>query len=993
MGRWRKPASVAGLAMFVLSVLPCESRAAIEDFVNQPIGSVQLVQDGRPIDEPVVLELVQTRVGQPLTIVDVRQTLTHLYGLGRFQDIRVIAARGERGVALTYELVPRQTVDRLVFRGPLGLSQDRLRRAIVDRFGASPNPGRVREMADSLTSLYRDYGYQHSVVHVRVEAEQPEHSMLVFEIDSGPRATISTVDIEGRPLLTRATLLDRLYVAPGEPYDRPEILAGIERVTDDLRERGYYEARVDHKALFTIDGRSVDLIVSVEPGPHFEVAFQGDPLPSRQRSELVPVRREGSVDQDLLEDSKRSIEEYLFGQGYRDATADLARTGDEQEQRVVVSIKRGRRYEISDISFEGNQTITSGEIAEIVDVERGDPWVRSTLENAAARVAEEYRRRGFVAATVKTDSVTATDPAATDGGDSVPVSVRITLVEGVRTVVGTINFTGNIALSADILQSALTLRPGEPYYAPRLSTDLDAVVLHYLNRGYQSATADAKVDFSEDRTRADLTFAIVEGPQVFVDHILIVGNTRTRAETIQRELAVRSGQPLSFTDIVESQRRLSALGLFRRVRITELRHPGAETSRDLLVTVEEAPLTTIGYGVGLEGGRRLRRTEEEEGAVEVFEFAPRGFFEVGRRNLWGKNRSVNLFTRVSFRAHETIPAESDPGQPAPTTPETTYGFNEYRVLGTFREPRVFGTAADALITVYLEQAIRSSFNFNRRGVRAEAARRVGGTLSVVGRYEIDRTRLFDEQINPADRPDIDRLFPRVRISSFSASLLHDTRDDALDPIRGRLVGIDGELAGRAIGSEVGFAKTFLQGFIYRRVPGTERVVFVGGARLALGAGFPREVTETDEDGNPVLDPDGNPVVEEVSDLPASERFFAGGDTTVRGFAQDRLGRPDTFDSDGFPTGGHALVIFNAELRVPVWRELGAVAFLDSGNVFRVVDDLNLGHIRGGAGFGIRYRSPIGPLRIDLGFKFNRERFANGAIEPRTALHISLGQAF
>jgi outer membrane translocation and assembly module TamA len=131
----------------------------------------------------------------------------------------------------------------------------------------------------------------------------------------------------------------------------------------------------------------------------------------------------------------------------------------------------------------------------------------------------------------------------------------------------------------------------------------------------------------------------------------------------------------------------------------------------------------------------------------------------------------------------------------------------------------------------------------------------------------------------------------------------------------------------------------------------------------------------------------------VSDLPASERYFAGGDTTVRGFAQDRLGRPDTFDSDGFPTGGHALVIFNAELRVPVWRDLGAVAFLDTGNVFAVVDDVSLGHLRGGAGFGIRYRSPIGPLRIDLGFKLSRERFANGDLEPRTALHISLGQAF
>ena len=153
------------------------------------------------------------------------------------------------------------------------------------------------------------------------------------------------------------------------------------------------------------------------------------------------------------------------------------------------------------------------------------------------------------------------------------------------------------------------------------------------------------------------------------------------------------------------------------------------------------------------------------------------------------------------------------------------------------------------------------------------------------------------------------------------------------------------------------------------------------------------MTSTDENGDPILDPDGNPVMEELRDVPASERFYAGGDTTVRGFALDRLGRPDTFDADGFPKGGHALVIFNAELRVPVWRISARSASWIPATSSRLVDDLDLSLIKGAAGFGIRYRSPIGPLRIDLGFKLTRDRFANGELERRTALHISLGQAF
>ena len=112
------------------------------------------------------------------------------------------------------------------------------------------------------------------------------------------------------------------------------------------------------------------------------------------------------------------------------------------------------------------------------------------------------------------------------------------------------------------------------------------------------------------------------------------------------------------------------------------------------------------------------RTDETGEAVERFELAPRGFFEIGRRNLWGKNRSVNLFTRVSLRdARRRAGRGRDAG--CRRAPRAATGFNEYRVVGTFREPRVFGSRSDVLVTGILEQAIRSSFNFARR----EAARR------------------------------------------------------------------------------------------------------------------------------------------------------------------------------------------------------------------------------------------------------------------------------
>jgi translocation and assembly module TamA len=130
----------------------------------------------------------------------------------------------------------------------------------------------------------------------------------------------------------------------------------------------------------------------------------------------------------------------------------------------------------------------------------------------------------------------------------------------------------------------------------------------------------------------------------------------------------------------------------------------------------------------------------------------------------------------------------------------------------------------------------------------------------------------------------------------------------------------------------------------------------------------------------------------VEDLPASERFFAGGDTTIRGFALDTVGAPNTISSTGFPRGGNAVLLMNGELRVPVWKDIGAVTFMDGGNVFDRVTEFDLGELRGSVGFGLRYRSPIGAIRFDVGFKLDR-RVIGEELEPRRAFHFSLGQAF
>ncbi|PYR29134.1 MAG: hypothetical protein DMF92_12565 [Acidobacteria bacterium] len=969
-----------GLALLLIGFSQA-ARAAVGDYLGKPVATVRLVVEGHDTTEPALTQMVETQVGRPLSMADVRESITHLFSLGRFEDVRVDAALAGNGVTLRYELSPVHPVSKIEFvvapRAP-GVDEGQLRRAVVDRFGASPPLGRAAELAGIVAETLRERGYLHAVVTPRADiAHAPERATLVFTIEPQSRTRVGTIDVGGIPVVLRTQLLEQLRLATGTPYERAALNARIDKYLEGRRAQGYYEAKLVPTVRLADDDRVANITLTVDSGPRVHVAFAGDPLPSDRRSELVPVEREASADEDVLEDSSSRIEEFLRAQGYRDAAAPHTREEAGGDLRITFTVSKGPLYRISRVEISGNPSLPLSEFEPSLRLRDAQPFSAAKLDADVSTIQDLYHRLGFAAARVQAGLEV---ELAGTGATQVQVLVRIVISEGVRTTIGSVTFAGSQSTSETTLTELLSLQPGRPFVPALLAADRDQIQRHLANRGYQNATVDARPQFSQDGTRADILFTLHEGPQIFVDHVLIVGNVRTSSGTIERELQLKPGDPVGLDAVNESQRRLSALGLFRRARITELAH-GDETRRDLLVTIEEAPATTVGYGGGVEGRLRVVRSAEDGGvAAQRLEFAPRAFFEIGRRNLFGKNRSINLFSSISLHPNDSFAEQGSPSS------DTGYGLTEYRVQGTFREPRVFDTAFDALVTATVEQQIRSSFNFARRSASAEIARRLTRALSVSGSYQIQRTNVFDENVSPSDQLLIDRTFTQVLLSSFSTSLIRDTRDDAIEPGAGKYFSLNGQLAARSIGSEVGFAKSFFTAQAFRTLPRTNRIVLAGNARLGLATGFPQETR------------DGTPLIEEgqaVRDLPQSERFYAGGDTTVRGFALDTLGirhvpglKSDTIDKDGFPLGGNGLVIFNGELRVPIRRILTVVGFVDTGNVFKRATDLDLFELRTAVGGGLRYKSPVGPIRVDLGFKVHRQ-----ANEGLTAWFITFGQAF
>jgi outer membrane protein insertion porin family len=963
---------------FIFTVLALTTSPALAQlpfsFVGAQITGVQIVREGQPIDDPSVSSLVETRAGEPLVMSEVRESITHVFGLGRFQDVQVEAIAAPGGVALRYNLVPLHPVQRVDFRGvpSLGLSEGLLRSTVTARFGASPLVGRAPEAARTLEQLYRDHGYLRATVKpVPTERHDPDRTVLEFDITPGPHALIANARVEGQPAEGADAFLRQVHAAPSQRYEPATITTALANYVQKLRRKARYEATASYQARPAADGTTVDLTVMLQAGPIVTIAFDGDPLPKDKLNELVPVAREVSVDEDLIEDSIQRIRTLLRSQGYWKADASATREEGDGTLRIVFTVRRGSQYRIvgAGVEVNGNRAVPVEQLRPaLARLQPGDVFVESNLAAAVTAVAGHYQRLGFAQAKISA----AVNEVTPESGGQLFLRPTITIAEGPLTRIGEIRLEGNASVPEEELRPLVTSAAGAPYYEPSVVSDREAVLLEYRNRGFAAATVVVVPSLSPDGTRADLKFQITEGQQTIVDHVLITGNVQTDQRVIQRELLLQQGKPLGQEDLIESQRRLGALGLFRRIRIEELSHGGALS--DVLVTVEEAAATTFSYGGGLEAARLLRESAEGQ-AQERLEIAPRGFFDVGRRNLGGKNRSADLYTRLSLR----------PGGATSGSDDTDlFAFPEYRVVATYREPRAFGLNADFLFTAAVEQGVRSSFNFARKGINVEVVRRLGPGLRTSARYYFGTTRTFAERLSDEDQSRIDRLFPQVRLSAVGGAISRDTRDDVLDPARGTFVSAEATLATRALGGQVGFAKSYVQGFWFHRLPVDRRVVVASRLALGLADGFPRPVT--------AFDIEGQPITLTIEDLPASERFFAGGDTTIRGFALDSVGAPNTISPTGFPRGGNALVVANAELRLPIWKDLGAAVFADGGNVFRRATELDLGELRGSSGFGLRYRSPIGPIRFDVGFKMDR-RVVGGVLEGRRALHFSIGQAF
>ncbi|MGE5837123.1 MAG: POTRA domain-containing protein [Acidobacteriota bacterium] len=965
---------------------PARAQAKIEEYLGRPVTTVRVQIEERTDTSEQLRALVDVKTGQPLTLEDIKGTVTHFMSLGRFEDVRVLANPAPDGVEITFRLIPVHPIEAVQFTGETGLPPAEMERLLRQRYGGLP----VRERSSDIEAVVRDILADEGFLSAAVTAEtvpshQPERATLLILVQAGQRAVIRNVNVSGTSPFQASDLTRRVGVGPGLPYRQRAIQTALAKVRDDLRSQDYYAAVATHTFRAVESSNEIDVTLFVDAGPRIRIAVQPPGAASLTDASRL-IKLEGSVDQDLLDDTDESILSKLRQEGYKNAKVSHGVQDQDGARNITFTVDRGPRYRIAAIDWPETLLLPRQTIDKLMGVREGELFDVSRVFAGLSRILVEYNRLGFYRAEFKP----AYEETSTRTAGEAGIIVHPNLVEGPKGTVKDVRLTfvsGPRVPEADA-RAVIRSRPGQPFVSTVIRSDLQALQDLYADRGFRTAEIQYKAQLSEDGRDAVLEFSINEGPQILVGEITVIGNNRILLPAIMDEITLKSGNPLSPAKVEESANNLRRMGVFSRVRIQEEPRLPGETVANLVIVVEEAPATTIGGGGGLEV-RSLPRQTVSGTFEDYLDFSPRAFFEIGRRSLGGRNRSINFFSRASINAPSDQPPDQRGG----------LELGEYRVTGTYRERRAFHSDTDLLGGITLEKGRRATFDFVRQALNGDGLRRLSPTVTLFGRYSLEFTDLLNEKILPADRPLIDKNFPQVRLSILGTGILRDRRDSPITPTRGTLIGADVEFALEAIGSEVGYGKVFVQASRFQTLTANQRHVLALRAQLGMAHGFERLVDVIGDDGQPVLGPDGQPLQEPTTDLPASQRFYSGGSTSVRGFQLDRLGVPEIITPDGLSLGGSGLVVLNSEVRTRVWSDdarrvpfvdtLGVVGFLDAGNVFRNASDIRLQDLRAAAGFGVRIGSALGPIRLDFGWQLTPHIPGQKGWE----YHLSIGEAF
>lgn len=949
-------------------------------------------------------EAVGVRIGARLTRQLVRDAVLRLLAKGRWINVQVDAEPVAAGVALVFHLEPRIALRRVEVRGASAIDAQVTLDALGLQSGSAIESDGLEPFASAVRKAYAERGYLGARVGLQLrDTDDAAQKVLIATLDEGPATQVEELAFTGDVPVNPHVIFGVMGLSIGDVLDRREFHDRIQRAEHRLRAGGYLEAQLQLPVI-TIRGARARLAFPAHIGPRYTIEVRGaTPLAPREVADALTFV-EQPLNDTTFDALPPRIRDFYAKHGFLDAKASVERTSlGLRRARLLIRIEPGPQVEVLAVSFMGARHYTSEflrdqlesyleehlpgtDFVETVDSQVVDsistdaepgarqaarPWLEipantyyvPAYDEAIKHILELYQSTGYLAVEV--------GPAVFERLGPRHATVNIPVREGPRTMLHGVVLTGTAQVSSRELLLASGLERGSPFSYLGLDEARLRMQGVYQEHGNMFARIEPSVRFSSDRTRAEVTFQVVESFPVRVGDVVVVGAERTSPVFIRRLLSLRRGSLFQPSIARESEATLQALGVFTGVSVA-LEEPELPARvKRVLVTVAERPNQFLDFSAGLSTGQGIRAG-----------------FQYGYRNLFGSAVGVNL--RVQFGYQLLFVRDVVRRHYEDLLFEERLERNVALGLVIPRMPGM-GTTRTNLDLLHVRDN-EIDFGLDKNGVTLAFTETPLPYVTLLEAADLENNNVdlfvkqpLDAYLATVTDPRLRRL---LRVPDGSTTLVavrgvasYDRRDNAFVPTTGYFFSLSAELASTLhtrstdVRAEEFFSRFLkLQFTTSGYVPLARTVVIAGQLRVGR-------------------------IIHVIagSKTYPNRAFFLGGVDTMRGYFQDELIPQDIADRNARDTNpqplnsivraGDAFVLVRGELRFPLYGQLGAGLFADIGNLWADASNMNPLDLRPTAGAGLRLNTPVGPIAVDYGIVLKRRLYLD---EPFGTLQFSIG---
>ena len=937
--------------LYVLAMAPMVYAADLTppaEYEGKAVVRVRFEPATQPLASADLTRLVALGEGTPLHLADVRAAIKRLYGTGNYSNIEVDTEPTPGGLNLVFRTTTQWFVGPVEVTGKIHSPPSTAQIASATRLdlGAPFSEGDVDAAVDNLRTLLERNGLYRGSITPNV-VRDPEHQQvsITFQVNSGKRARFTLPNVTGDTKLppadlARAAKYKEIFFFPWKPVTQTATQAGLQNIRNQYEKQNRLTASVTLERTDYLSAENrVRPTIWADGGPKIEIHAEGAKVSKGTLQRYVPVFDEATINQDLLVAGARNLRDYFQNRGYFGVQVDLASPVVSADlESITYTVALGYPHRVVRLDVKGNAYFTTAEIRQHMFLQskgfirlRHGRYSQSFATRDEQAIQALYRDVGFRDCQVVTSVV---DDYQGKEGD---VAITVEIKEGSQYVVANLAVNGITLKDKEVILAALSSAPGQPFSETAVALDRDYILEHYQSAGYPNAAFDYQAK-PAGPYRFNLQYNVTEGTAQFVRDVLVSGLRTSRHRLVNPLISLHSGDPLSWSEMGRMQRRLYNLGVFDKVDMA-IQNADSDTAEKYVdFHCVEGHLYAMAVGVGAEIAKIGGSATSISNPTGTTGFAPRFDLQLSRLNMWGLGHSVMFNGR--------------------------YSTLDRRASLSYAAPR-FRNVEGRNITV-------SGLYDNTRDVLTFRAVKLQGAVQVSQRLDKATNLLFrytwtNDRVDQSTLKISKLLIPLYsqpsRVGLFAVNLVQDRRDNPADAHRGIYNSLDLGLASDNFGGNKNFLRFLGRNSYYKKLVGD----FVLASNTEFGLIRP-------------FSTGGTPSTEYV---PLPERFFGGGEATMRGFPMNQAG-PRDLDT-GFPLGGNALLFHSTEMRFPlIGDNISGVLFHDLGNVYSGLGSISFRvHQKGltdfdymvhAAGFGIRYRTPLGPLRVDLAYSINPPTF-------------------